>query len=121
MVFRASFQVRLHCLFHLCPLVSGPAGAHFHGGPDSTDPSQEVTRLNGDLLGVEEVLAASLDERKVAYVFEGLSGLAAALIIDAVPNVRKINSNGVKKMCRNVFSVQHSLVRENKYCVSCVL
>ena len=101
--------------------MSGPAGAHFHGGPDSTDPSQEVTRLNGDLLGVEEVLAASLDERKVAYVFEGLSGLAAALIIDAVPNVRKINSNGVKKMCRNVFSVQHSLVRENKYCVSCVL
>ncbi len=102
-------EVRLHCLYHLSPLVSGPSGAHFHGGPDSTDPSPEVTRLNADLLAAEEVLTASLDERKVAYVFDGLSHLCATLLIDAAPNVRKINSNGIKKMCRNVFSVQHTL------------
>lgn len=29
--------------------------------------------------------------------------------MDSVTNIRKINKNGVKKMCRNIFSVQHTL------------
>ena len=29
--------------------------------------------------------------------------------LGAADNIRKINSNGVKKMCRNIFAVQHTL------------
>lgn len=119
-------------MFYLHPLRSGPAGATFFGGLDSTDPNQEVSRLNSDLLAIEEVLSASLDERKVVYVFEGVSHLVATILIDSIVNIRlgeecwmrnllllafhelffkirKINKNGVKKMCRNVFSIQHTL------------
>ncbi len=102
-------ELRLHLFYHLAPLVSGAAGATFHGGPDSTDPNPEVGRLNADILAAEEVLSPALEERKVSYIFEGLSHLATTLLIESAPNVRKINSNGVKKMCRNVFSVQHTL------------
>ena len=45
----------------------------------------------------------------MAYAFDGLSHLSATLLLDSAPNLRKINSHGVKKMCRNVFSVQHAL------------
>ena len=32
-----------------------------------------------------------------------------AHFIGAAEHIRKINSNGVKKMCRNIFAVQHTL------------
>jgi exocyst complex component 4 len=50
-----------------------------------------------------------LQERKTRYVFEGVSHLIAAIFIGAAEHIRKINSNGVKKMCRNIFAVQHTL------------
>jgi exocyst complex component 4 len=101
--------VRLHCFFYLAPLRHGPAGALFYGGQDSTDPSQEVVRLNADLLAIEEILSTTIDEKKVIYIFEGVSHLVSVVLMDAVTNIRKINKNGVKKMCRNIFSVQHTL------------
>jgi hypothetical protein len=32
------------------------------------------------------------------YMFEGLGHMMSSLIISAAPNIKKINSNGVKKM-----------------------
>ena len=43
------------------------------------------------------------------YVFEGVSSLVAAILISSSAQIKKINSNGVKKMCRNIFAVQHTL------------
>ena len=91
------------------PIRYGPAGAQFSGGQDSTDPSPEVVRLNADLLAAEEILTASLDEAKVVYVFEGVSNLISSVLMDSAVNVRKMNKNGVKKMCRNIFSINNAL------------
>ena len=68
-----------------------------------------MLRLQQDLLGVEETLSAGLDESKVVYVYDGVAHLIATILIDAIVNIRKINKNGVKKMCRNLFSLQHTL------------
>ena len=35
--------------------------------------------------------------------------LVAAILISSSAQIKKINSNGVKKMCRNIFAVQHTL------------
>ena len=43
------------------------------------------------------------------YVFEGVSSLVSAILISSAATIKKINSNGVKKMCRNIFAVQHTL------------
>ena len=41
-------EVRVHCFYYLLPLWRGPGGGpqQFSGGPDSTDPSQEIIHLN---------------------------------------------------------------------------
>ena len=38
-----------------------------------------------------------------------MSCLIAAILVASCKNIRKINGNGVKKMCRNIFSLQHTL------------
>merc|ERR1711894_745337 len=65
--------------------------------------------LNKDLILIEEALSNSLQERKKRYIFEGVSHLVSAIFIGAASNIHKINEHGVKKMCRNIFSVQHTL------------
>ena len=62
-----------------------------------------------DLLGVEDALDSSLQPRKIQYVFEGVSSLVSAILISSAATIKKINNNGVKKMCRNIFAVQHTL------------
>ena len=121
--------MRVHCFYYLLPLWRGPGGgpAQFAGGPDSTDPSTEVISLNKvredttlvipaslltslqDLLGVEDAMDSSLQSRKIQYVFEGVSSLVSAILISSAATIKRINSNGVKKMCRNIFAVQHTL------------
>ena len=61
------------------------------------------------MLLIEEALSHSLQERKIRYIFEGVSHLVAAIFVGAAPHIRKINEHGVKKMCRNIFAVQHTL------------
>jgi len=104
-------EVRVHCFFYLLPLWRGPGGgpSQYFGGPDSTDPSSEIINLNRDLVSVEDALDTALQPRKIQYVFEGVSHLVSAILISSAATVKKINSNGVKKMCRNIFSVQQTL------------
>ena len=103
-------EVRVHCFFYLMPLWRGGTGpTQFFGGLDSTDPSQEIIQLNKDLLAVEDALDTSLQPHKIQYVFEGVSHLVSAILISSAATIKKINSNGVKKMCRNIFAIQHTL------------
>jgi len=103
-------EVRVHCFYYLMPLWRGGLGpTQFSGGLDSTDPSQEIIQLNKDLLAVEDALDACLQPHKIQYVFEGVSHLVSAILIMSAASIKKINSNGVKKMCRNIFAIQHTL------------
>lgn len=104
-------EVRVHCFYYLLPLWRGPGGgpSQYAGGPDSTDPSSEIINLNKDLVAVEEALDISLQPRKTQYVFEGVSHLVSAILISSAATIKRINGNGVKKMCRNIFAVQHTL------------
>ena len=102
-------EVRVHSFYYLMPVWRGPRGgpSQFSGGPDSTNPNNEIIHLNKDLLAVEDALDSSLQPHKIQYVYEGVSHLVAAILISRAATIKKINSNGVKKMCRNIFAVQH--------------
>ena len=65
--------------------------------------------MTKDLLLIEDALSNSLQDRKIRYIFEGVSHLCAAIFIGASQHIRKINEHGIKKMCRNIFAVQHTL------------
>ena len=38
-----------------------------------------------------------------------VSLLMSAILISSAATIQRINSNGVKKMCRNIFAVQHTM------------
>lgn len=43
------------------------------------------------------------------YIFEGLGHLIANILMTSVVYIRRINDNGIKKMCGNIFSIQQQL------------
>jgi len=99
-------EVRVHCFHHLVPLGRQ---AQFWLNGDNQEPDPEIGRLSRDLGSIDEALAAFLQRRKHRYIFEGVSHLIASIIMSCVHHIRRMNENGVKKMCRNIFSLQQML------------
>ncbi|KAK8729890.1 hypothetical protein OTU49_008375 [Cherax quadricarinatus] len=99
-------EVRLHCFFYLLPVARGGG---FASGLDSQEPDSEVLKLIKDLATIDEALSNTLHPRKCKYIFEGLGPLIANILMTSVVHIRRINENGIKKMCRNIFSIQQQL------------
>ena len=78
-------------------------------GIDSQEPDPEVLRLNKDLAAIDEALGQVLEPWKLRYIFEGVGHLVATILINCCNTIKRINTNGVKKMCRNIFAIQQSL------------
>ena len=38
-----------------------------------------------------------------------LGHLVASILINSTPSLKRINENGIKKMCRNIFAIQQNL------------
>ncbi|XP_071536353.1 exocyst complex component 4 isoform X2 [Panulirus ornatus] len=99
-------EVRLHCFFYLLPVARGGG---FASGLDSQEPDSDVLKLIKDLATIDEALNNTLHPRKCRYIFEGLGPLIANILTTSVVHIRRINENGIKKMCRNIFSIQQQL------------
>ncbi|XP_042242487.1 exocyst complex component 4-like isoform X2 [Homarus americanus] len=99
-------EVRLHCFFYLLPVARGGG---FASGLDSQEPDNDVLKLIKDLATIDEALTNTLHPRKCKYIFEGLGPLIANILMTSVVHIRRINENGIKKMCRNIFSIQQQL------------
>ncbi|RXG69635.1 Exocyst complex component 4 [Armadillidium vulgare] len=99
-------EVRLHCFYYLLPVARGGG---FASGLDSQEPDTEVVQLNKDLSVIDEALTATLQQRKCKYIFEGLGPLISNILTAWVIHIRRINENGIKKMCRNIFCIQQQL------------
>ncbi|XP_068208979.1 exocyst complex component 4-like isoform X1 [Palaemon carinicauda] len=99
-------EVRLHCFFYLLPIARGGS---FASGLDSQEPDTEVLKLIKDLATIDDALTNTLHPRKCKYIFEGLGPLIANILMTSIIHIRRINENGIKKMCRNIFSIQQQL------------
>jgi exocyst complex component 4 len=100
-------EVRVHCFYHLLPLAR--QGSHVIGASQSQEADPRILALNRDLVQLHELLGAQLQPRKVRYVFEGLGHLVSVIFIHSSQHIQKINDNGKKRMCRNIFSLQQCL------------
>ncbi|XP_054164073.1 exocyst complex component 4-like [Oppia nitens] len=98
-------EVRVHCFYHILPISQ----SSFAMGIDTQEPDPEVIRLNKDLSAINEALDVVLEPWKLRYIFEGVGHLVATILINTTNNIKRVNSNGVKKMCRNIFAIQQSL------------
>ncbi|XP_023930065.1 exocyst complex component 4 [Lingula anatina] len=99
-------EVRVHCFYYIIPVAKS---SNYSGALDDMDPDANVLKLNKDLTGIEEAMSQSLQPRKFMYIFDGLGHLIATLLISSAQFLTRINENGIKKMCRNIFAMQQNL------------
>lgn len=99
-------EIRVHCFYYLLPVAKQ---SNYAGPIDDLDPDSNVLKLNKDLTGIEEVLSQSLQPSKFKYIFESLGLLVASILMNSIQYLKKINENGIKKMCRNLFAIQQNL------------
>ncbi|GFR81718.1 exocyst complex component 4, partial [Elysia marginata] len=99
-------EVRVHCFYYLLPVAKQ---SNYAGPIDDLDPDSNVLKLNKDLSGMEEMMTQSLQPKKFKYIFESLGYLVASILISSVQFLKKINENGIKKMCRNILAIQQNL------------
>jgi exocyst complex component 4 len=99
-------EIRVHCFFYLLPVT---LKGEFAPAVDSQVADPEVVHLNRDLMDVEAALSSSLQPVKNKYIFEGVGQLVSTILINGAQDMRRINDNGVKKICRNIFSIQQTL------------
>lgn len=99
-------EVRVHCFYYLLPVAKQGS---FASGMNCHDPDPDIMKLNKDLASIEEAMTATLQPKKFKYVFEGLGHLISSILISSVQYIKRINANGIKKMCRNIFAIQQNL------------
>lgn len=98
-------EVRVHCFYYLLRVTKG----NFAPNSDTQEPDSDVVQLNKDLSSIDESLSLSIQSWKLKYIFEGVSHLVSTILINSVTSIDRINHNGVKKMCRNIFAIQQTL------------
>lgn len=99
-------ECRVHCFYYLLRMITQSS---FNSPADNQEIDQEVLEFNKDLALIDEQLNIYLQNYKLRYIFEGLSHLVSTILINNVVNLKKINENGVKRMCKNIFSIQQQL------------
>lgn len=100
-------EVRVTCFYFLIPMLKN--SSYDIRGIESMEHDEAVTLLMKCLNTAEENLSSSLSPEKRRYVFEGLGSLIASILISGSKYIKRISTSGIKKMCRNIFTIQQLL------------
>jgi exocyst complex component 4 len=73
------------------------------------ETDKEVTKLENEFRIIEEVLSSNLQSQKYRFVFEGLGHQLGSLLMEGSKLMTRISPAGVKKVCRNIFTLQQAL------------
>ncbi|XP_066910805.1 exocyst complex component 4-like [Clytia hemisphaerica] len=99
-------EVRIHCFFFLGRAIKESS---YVCNLDSIEVDIQIPQLSKDLKDIEEICSAALSYKKLRYIYHGIGYLMACIIIASTSYIKKINRNGVKKMCQNIFTIQQEL------------
>lgn len=100
-------EQRVRCFLFLSPLLKGARFDVKNSVALETDV--EVSKLENEFRHVEEVLSISLQPQKYRFVFEGLGHQLGTLLMEGAILMTRISQAGVKKICRNIFTLQQAL------------
>ncbi|KAF8519097.1 Sec8 exocyst complex component-specific domain-containing protein [Hysterangium stoloniferum] len=73
------------------------------------EPDPHIVELNIEIGKCDDAAVASLPEKERRFVFEGLGTLMEQVLISGSRQLRFVNEHGVKKILRNVVSLQQNL------------
>ncbi|XP_070541139.1 exocyst complex component 4-like isoform X2 [Ptychodera flava] len=99
-------EIRVHCFYFLMPILMQTS---FSSTTDISDPDSNTLKMNKDLVAIEEALSISLQQHKFKYILEGIGHLIASILVNGAQYIKRMNEYGIKKMCRNIFSIQQNL------------
>ncbi|KAH8872518.1 Exocyst complex component 4 [Schistosoma japonicum] len=86
-----------------------PEGVTYWCPLDDVDVDKYVTDF---LLFIEQVKDLSIhtfSRHKFRFIFDGLGDFISQLLLRLIPQIERMNSNGNKKMCRNIYRLQQAL------------
>lgn len=86
-----------------------PRTANFWCPVDEVDVDPEIINclLYWDQL--QEVLVHSYCPHEVRFIFDGLGDFISQIFLRIIPRITRMNVNGNRKMCRNIYKLQQAL------------
>lgn len=100
-------DIRCETMRQLVPMIQQ---TNFVCDHDVAKPDAAVVQLNRLLSMIDADLFRVMESEKHGFLFEGLAHLMAALFLDNVQHIRRINEHGVQKICRDLFALEQCIV-----------
>ncbi|CAH8584919.1 unnamed protein product [Schistosoma rodhaini] len=86
-----------------------PDGVTYWCPLDDVDVDKYVTDFLGYIEQVKDLSIHTFSRHKFRFIFDGLGDFISQLLLRLIPQIERMNSNGNKKMCRNVYRLQQAL------------
>lgn len=82
--------------------------ATYHSA-SSVEGDHFIEQLCEDLKVAKEYMSFTLPPEKIEFIFASLSYLICWILIKGLAKIQRIDAQGVKRMCNNVYDLQHHL------------
>ncbi|KAG2192041.1 hypothetical protein INT46_011644 [Mucor plumbeus] len=105
-LFTLRLEGRCHTMYYLEMAVRD---GNYHLEDETFEPDPYVITLNSDLMELDDCINASLPPKDELFAFDGLPGLIVHILISEATYIKRLNSNGVQKMARNILALQQNL------------
>ncbi|TPP55978.1 Exocyst complex component 4 [Fasciola gigantica] len=99
-------EVRIQAYNHFGGL---PQNVSYWCPVDDVDVDKYVTDYLMYLEHVQDMLVHTFSRHKFRFIFDGLGDFISQLLLRLIPRIPRMNTNGNKKMCRNVYRLQQAL------------
>ncbi|KAF6779168.1 hypothetical protein AHF37_01338 [Paragonimus kellicotti] len=99
-------EVRIQAYNHFGGL---PSDVTYWCPVDDVDVDKYVTDFLVYLEHVQDMLVHTFSRHKFRFIFDGLGDFISQLLLRLIPMIPRMNANGNRKMCRNVYRLQQAL------------
>ncbi|KAI8878211.1 hypothetical protein K501DRAFT_196399 [Backusella circina FSU 941] len=105
-LFTLRLEGRCHTMYYLEMAIRE---GNYHLEDETYEPDPYVITLNADLIELDDCINASLPPKDELFAFDGVPGLIVHILIAEATYIKRLNSNGVQKMTRNILALQQNL------------
>ncbi|XP_078441735.1 subunit of exocyst complex 8 [Wolffia australiana] len=98
-------EMQLETMFHLQEMINKD---HMED-QDTEEPDDYIISLTTQIMRRDEQMAPFISDAKRAYIFGGISMVAASALIKVLTEMKSINLLGAHQVCRNSIAVEQAL------------
>nr|CDS30239.2 exocyst componenet sec8 [Hymenolepis microstoma] len=90
-------------------LANLPRTANFWCPVDEVDVDPEITKCLVYWDQLQESIVHSYCPHEIRFIFDGLGDFISQIFLRLIPQITRMNVNGNRKMCRNIYKLQQTL------------